>query len=50
MNNVYKHCQFKHGFRGKRGDVEVDQELMLKIRKDLNYDYCNQSVQKVYSK
>jgi len=28
MNNVYKHCQNRHGFRGKREDVEVDQELM----------------------
>ncbi len=50
MNNVYKHCQNRHGFRGKREDVEVDQELMVKIRNDLDYDYCGQSVQVSISK
>ena len=50
MNNVYKHCQNRHGFRGKREDVDVDEDLMTRIRKDLDYDYCGQSVKNVYSK
>ena len=50
MNNVYKHCQNRHGFRGKRADVEVDEDLMVKIRNDLDYNYCGQSVEKIFFK